>query len=453
MTNSGYTLKWTLPAPVGQIILGLQIFLGLFLYARLGRPIWTDEFLHFAFGAFSNTNEAWQAIAKSISFINFSQTGVYMLVDFWLLKIFGASAFALRLPSLLSSGFMLLSAIIFFENKSFSLLWKIMLVLGFLAHNELMKFSSEARPYMPLAAAAVGLLAYYSTPCESRRRWVSLLGLASVLLGALFHPFFPVYWVGILIFLYGVSVVEKKTSLSVRGVAQFSNPWLVALGIIVYAVVAELSWLPRRADLGFDPFEFVHKEDFIKVFAWAHFDFIIPIYKGYGFDSRIIPPLLMLAVAAVYPFLPTRWRDRIQPILPPVALLVLALGLSLLLSYLSYLSHYWILYRQWIASMALVVIAIVWFFAEVARQISLHSRLFGLAVVAVLLCVFSVTIIRIIPSRSSELLPLARRDVGNLNGQEGPTPSGYVAWVALANQNIAAGGPVWTVFRRFYEQN
>ena len=49
-----------------------------------GRPIWIDEFVHFAFGAFGSTSEAWAAITTSINGVNHGQTGVYMLIDYWL---------------------------------------------------------------------------------------------------------------------------------------------------------------------------------------------------------------------------------------------------------------------------------------------------------------------------------------------------------------------------------
>src|SRR6516225_1445984 len=73
--------------------------LGIVLYSGYRHPIWIDEFLHFAFGAMSSASEAWSAIVQSIGQFNFNQTGIYMLVDFWLLKLFGASAFHYACPA------------------------------------------------------------------------------------------------------------------------------------------------------------------------------------------------------------------------------------------------------------------------------------------------------------------------------------------------------------------
>jgi hypothetical protein len=71
---------------------------GLGLYSQYRHPIWIDEFLHFALGAFSGPDDGWEVIQQTILSFNFSQTGIYMMADFWLLKLFGADALALRLP-------------------------------------------------------------------------------------------------------------------------------------------------------------------------------------------------------------------------------------------------------------------------------------------------------------------------------------------------------------------
>src|ERR1700741_4257591 len=90
------------------------------VYASTGRPLWIDEFLHFAFGAFRSTVSAWHAIRHSIASINFGQTGIYMLLDYWLLKAFGANAVALRLPSILSAGLMLWGGLQFLSKRQYS---------------------------------------------------------------------------------------------------------------------------------------------------------------------------------------------------------------------------------------------------------------------------------------------------------------------------------------------
>src|SRR5580704_8044790 len=55
------------------------------------RPIWIDEFVQFAFGSLSSTGEALNLIFTTVTGVNRGQTGVYFLLDYWLLHIFGAS--------------------------------------------------------------------------------------------------------------------------------------------------------------------------------------------------------------------------------------------------------------------------------------------------------------------------------------------------------------------------
>jgi hypothetical protein len=103
---------------------------------------------------------------------------IYMLVDFWLLKLFGASSFALRLPSLLSAVWLLVCATMVLGSRGLGNMWKLALILALLAQTSLMNFAAEARPYMPLAAATMGTLTYYAAPIERRRGWLRVVGLS-----------------------------------------------------------------------------------------------------------------------------------------------------------------------------------------------------------------------------------------------------------------------------------
>ncbi|MGB8843262.1 MAG: hypothetical protein WCC64_19575 [Aliidongia sp.] len=318
-----------------------------------------------------------------------------------------------------------------------------------------MNFAAEARPYMPLAAATIGVLAFYSTPMDHRHgRGTMILGIAAVLLGTLFHPYFPVYWVMILAFFYGLAVVEGDTVVGLRSLMRFADLRLVVPGMIVYFGIAELSWMAAHAPQNLDPFQWIKSGQFWWTFLEInHFAFIYEPYDQAGFDRRRAIPFLMAVVAASALVLPRRWRERVLPLMPSVALMALALAISLFLSWVSYRSHYWIMARQWIASLPLVVIAVVWFFFEAGRQISSLSRLPGLAFAALALWSFSTEIRVIWPARLAELRP-APHDGSTVRATEPPydsaRPKNEDAWVELANQNVQAGGPVWGFFRRLY---
>jgi hypothetical protein len=443
------------PLWLDRSVLAVLIAVGLSLDSRIYRPIWFDEMLQFAFGGFANTSAALAAIKQSLTWINHNQTGAYFLIDFWLLKIFGASPVALRMPSLLSAAFLLLSAVIFCENRRFSLLWKIVLIVGLFAQDSLMSFAAEARPYMPLAAAGIGVFAFYSIPLERRRRrGAMLLGVSAVLLGTLFHPYFPVYWLAILAFFYGLAVIESDTVPGFGSALRFADLRLVALGIVVYFAIAELSWMSAHAPQNLDPMQWVPPGKFWWVFLETnHFLFIYEPYDWVGFDRRRAVPVFMVAVALIALVLPRRWRDRVTPLVPPVVLMALALILSLFLSWVSYRSHYWIMARQWIASFPLVVIAVVWFLREAGRQAAVYSRLPGFALAAVALWSFSTEISTFWPGRIAELYPPKQDGPAVVAAEppyDGPRPKNEDAWVDLANQNVQAGGPVWGFFRRLY---
>ena len=153
-------------AELGLWVLGAVI---LFLYSGIWRPIWFDEFLHFAMGGMT-----WEYALKTVDYttieVNHGQTGVYMLLDWLLLQAFGASAVALRLPSLLAAALLLAAAVTFLRRRGFGYGWQYLVLLALAAHTALIWFTGEARPYMPLAAAGVAVLAYYQYDASSRRR-------------------------------------------------------------------------------------------------------------------------------------------------------------------------------------------------------------------------------------------------------------------------------------------
>jgi|GEM_PF-948300 hypothetical protein len=442
------------PEWVERSALVVLILVGVSLESRPYRPLWFDEMLQFAFGGYADTGSAWAAIRQSLTWINHNQTGVYFLVDFWLLKIFGASPFALRLPSLLSTAFLLFSVLVFGENRRLSLLWKLALVVGIFAQDSLMIFAAEARPYMPLAAASVGVLAFYSAPIARRGRGTMLLGAAAVLLGTLFHPYFPVYWVTILGFFYGLAVVEGDCPLGLRSAVRFADLRLVVMGVVVFFTIAELSWLSVSVPQNLDPFQFIPRDQFLQQFIDAtHFVFIANPYNWLVLDPRRAVPLLMVLVAAILLIVPGRGRALAPALVPPVVLMLLALAVSLFFSWVSYRNHYWIMARQWIASWPLIVIAVVWFCAEAGRQLSVFWRWSGPVLALVALCSFLDEIHMIFPDRVAELAPAAHDPAAAIPREpspDEPKPKTEAAWVDLANENVQAGGPVWTVFQRLY---
>src|SRR5262245_47420459 len=122
MANSAWT-RFTKSATAIPPVLAAYV---LTLNMSLGRPIWIDEFLHFAVAAQTSTADAWRVIRNSIAIVNHGQTGIYMILDYWLTSAFGANAIILRLPSILSGAFLLASSLWLIRNLRLSILWQLM---------------------------------------------------------------------------------------------------------------------------------------------------------------------------------------------------------------------------------------------------------------------------------------------------------------------------------------
>jgi hypothetical protein len=161
----------------------------------------------------------------------------------------------------------------------------------------------------------------------------------------------------------------------------------------------------------------------------------------------------MILTVLVCPLMPPRWRDSLLALVPPAALAMGALVISAILSWISYRHHYWILERQWIASVALMPVGVVWYVAELGRQLDGRWRGSSIVLAVGYSAVFVCSLYRIVPQKLDELRhDIAGWQVSESVKTEPPAqpPVGNDPWVALANANIANGGPVWGVFRQYY---
>ena len=402
----------------------------------------------------SDTAEAWDVIVQSIGSFNFNQTGIYMLLDFWLLKLFGASAFALRLPSLLSAGWLLISAATFCSARRLGNAWKVVLILALLAQPWVMNFAAEARPYMPLAAATVGSFAFYSMPLERRRGAVQWFGAISICLGSLMHPYFPAYLAAVICIGFIRAVLEDNVHFTRVDFIRFLDARKVVAGLAIFLMAGGLTWMRGSIALHLDPFQWIHREDLLVTSLGAvHLGFVCPC--GISLWTWYSPPYLILyAMAAVfllYPLSHGAWQARLRGLLAPSLLAFGTLLLSSGLAWLSYRSHYWILGRQWVASAALMPVAVVWCTAEFARVCDYWCRWSSLALAIACLVPLAYPLSIIVPLKLSQI----QGDMANLPAAVEPLPPEHPdndQWVRLANANIAEGGPVWAMFRKFYDR-
>ena len=419
------------------------------LHGSFGKPIWIDEFLHFALGSHHSTREVWETIRQTTVNVNHGQTGFYMLLDYWLMKVFGASLLALRAPSILSTLWLLTSGFLILRTRGFGWIWMYLLVFCLMGQSTLMGYVAEARPYMPLVAASSGTLLYYLQTLESRNKlWVRLFGLCSVIWGVLMHPYFAVYWAMLWVFTYWYHCHSGNLQIGIRALVLHLNIRLSLAGATLFFLIGALTWMRPGPQFDLDPFQWIANDGYWNtLFDISLFQFLRPI-------GGIFTGLLLVSLM-VYVFLPAQMKFYLKPIIPPLILIIAMLIITGLLTLVSIYRDYWILPRQWVASIALVAVGFVWLIAEFSRLISrLHCSI-GVAVyVSTLLYVMHLVIPPGI-NRYKELENnFARLDRVVRYSQEQPlniiSPKTNDEWVALATRNIQAGGDVWPVFRTYY---
>jgi hypothetical protein len=427
----------------GLFLLCLVLIL---LYGSWGKPIWIDEFLHFALGSHQSTGEAWETIRQTTLNINHGQTGFYMLLDYWLMKIFGANLLALRAPSILSTFWLLLSGFLILRTRGFHWSWMYLLVFCLMGQLTLMGYVAEARPYMPLAAASSGTLAYYLQTLEHRQqRWLLWFGAISIVWGVLMHPYFAVYWAVLWVFAYWHHYYSGNLQIGVRSILVHVNLPLTIIGTVLFFLLGTLTWMRSGPEFDLDPFQWIAADGYWKTFFdIGLFQFLRPL--------GIVVTGLLLVLLLVFLVLPARAKSRLKPLISPLLLIIAMLVVTGFLTFVSMHRDYWVLPRQWVASIALVAIGFVWFIAEISR---LQRGVGGVVFIACLLYFSSLVTPSAIITKV-EQLENALTGSSNLAKYSQGQPSNIALpvnneeWVALASMNIQAGGAVWPIFRKFY---
>jgi hypothetical protein len=432
-------------SPACSLVLLAAALLTIWTYSSVGRPIWIDEFLHFALGSHSSAGEAWDTIRATGLTFNFGQTGTYMMIDYWLLKIFGASAVWLRAPSVLSSALLLYGTVKFFQSQGHSFFWPLIAIATLFCQQDLMYYAGEARPYMPLASASVGTLAYYSVPADERHTWPTrALGFASVVWGALMHPYFSIYWLALAVFTHW-NALQGYPRFSLSGFVRHCNPHLGVLGTTVYFAIGASTWLRGGPKLDFDPLYWFTSTGLLTPFIYTHFEFT-------SLNTAVLLTGVFSAATIALMTIPRLKRYVLASLLSPYVLVSMALMLSGIVSFESYRGHYWILGRQWVASIALVTIGTVWFVARLSEITNLVFRHVGTCLALLVTFCIAMRVVSTAKVKSNEALHWLTPAITSHIEDNGSIPATNDEWVALANANIAAGGGVWVIFRKFYNK-
>lgn len=428
-----------------NVTLTFTVFFCVAFFAPWGKPIWLDEGLHFSMGSMS-FQEALQTVDYTSIEINHGQTGVYMLIDWVLMQIFGANLFFLRSPSLVAGAVLLWATIIFLRGRGLNWIWQFAGVLAITSTPVFIYFQGEARPYMPLAAAAVCMLAYFAAPTWQRNltstRFIGFLGL---IVGATFHPYWIYFLVLTLVFGYFTRWLDGTRPEGLKGTFVFAGGWLTVVAFALFLLIGQLTWMRWVREFAYDPFEMIGSvENFWLRFRISHvFD-----------DSAVF--LTVLAVAGVLLLAFRLGRPAIRIVTPVIVLYVLAVGSSLGVSYLSINRSYWIFERQWVAGAILSSIAVVWLFGSIYKSVgggnSWYVRLPSLVFLALVVLAFVGSI-----QNHVQTTEAWNDQMQTFAADERPISEIFVEFsdadmVYAANVNSVRGGEVWPVFTEWYEK-
>jgi hypothetical protein len=436
-------------ATTGLVAVGAVVIVA---YASLARPLWIDEFLQFAVGGMEPARVLDTISQTTGDGVNHGQTGLYFVLDYALLQVFGASTLALRAPSIVAAGVMLTAAVHVMRLKGYSFAWQYFVLIAFAGQVTLMYYVGEARPYMLLASSAIALLAYYQTPPPRRRsRSVQALGLYGVLLGAVAHPYFPLFLVLAIGFTWWQRSFDRGQALDRHEVRHLINFPLVGGGLILYLLVGAMTWLRGSPDFEFDPFEPYGSA----VDTWHR---LISTHLGVVPLSALSPTALLLvlgALTAVVAGLGTLLGVR--RFLPPLVLMALGLLSSILLIVASAVRSYWIFDRQWVAGIAVMTVGIAWLVAEAGcaatsltdwrgRTVRLVVGVIVGLITANALLAVGVRWIEFTDQRAARTAFEAEKRSGLGDPRRTPTED----WVEYANRNVSVGGPVWPGLGEYY---
>ena len=427
------------------------------LFSGFNKPLWIDEYLHFAFGGLSFF-EAIDVVESSTgSGVNWGQTGTYFLMDNILLNFFGANLHALRLPSIIS-GFVLIGAAIYFLRlKGQNPFFQWLVVFAFLAQGSLMYFTGESRPYMPMASSAVAALAFYAIPMLKRSTFIGyFLAFWRFIWGALMHPYWPGFLVMIIAFSIWVQRQGGDQPLDRRLALRFiAFPWLIAGGVI-YLTVAALTWAKGTAGFVAPPFEWMGSATgTLQTLVSTH---LMPLFLPSAWDIPYLPihiqwfnisRLLIVVTVITISLLAIISRKKYSNIKFAAVLIWIGISSSFFLALLSYVQSYWILQRQWVGGMAITTVGIIWALGIIMRNL----KSIGLPRFPVL--VASAAVATIAFNSANALIDVAQSisqssDAWSTYDADSRSREDLVAvtrqsgdWVYLGNMNIVRGGPVW----------
>ena len=409
---------------------------------------------YFVLGGFSNPLQVLDVMRETASNINQGQTGTYQLLIFANLKVFGASLLALRVTSILFSLLFIITSLLFLRRRHVNWKWQTFFILLLSGSATLMLYASEARVYMALVGLTTSALLYYSFAPHPGRMARRVFGWLVVPFLALMSPY-AVFYLPLAILSGWLSREERTHYVGVKGLLRWAQPAKITVAALLYFGLASQTWLQGTATFSeqADPFEFLTRP---LLLAMAH-DHLMPIFTQP--TTLILWAVVLVAAIAVRIKSQSR-REALREFAGPIALLSLALLASASITLLSLSQGYWIVPRQWTASIALSILAFTWLLAVMDHRLRLLSRNLGrgftLAVTIIAVAsVFSLASFQankwILSVRTFNETKLPDYSQEALQSRVASADSlSYKDWIRYSQQNAVSGGEVWPELSLFY---
>lgn len=439
------------PAKIFAIVTTSVI--ALCLFSSWNRPLLYDEFVYLVAGSLS-LPEILSVIQETTTNVNQGVTGAYLLTDWALMQVFGAADWALRLPSLVFGALFIVYSLTFLRHKGVGAFGLTLFPIFLITQELVIHYAGEARTYMPLAAATIGLLTYYSATPQWRKSLAGRsTGWSAAIVGVLFHPYIALYWPVVLLFGYWTQHRgSHRYASTVRNILRWSNPPLVITGVIIYTAIALATWARGRATTFVDPFNFLPGPLPVEILAQNLYAFR-PLAT-----ATITAAALAITIGALLAHQPQSSRQATaKALIEPAVLFVAAFVLSLLVSLSSIVADFWIFPRQWIASTALAAIAIFWAGFVLCQQAACISTARGTTVAIALSAATVVAAAGVVFHQVTDLRdwntrqPASQPDQADL--AQNLARAGLLTdaeWMEYAQVNVDQGGPVWPEFRSYY---
>ena len=214
------------------------------------------------------------------------------------------------------------------------------------------------------------------------------------------------------------------------------------MGFLVYFAIASVTWLLHRATFNFDPFQYVPAQSSVGRYLYAQHFLFLRFFK--------IPFALIWIGLTFAIFLNARVAKIRKDWILTATLLLGSLAISALLSYQSYRVGYWILERQWIASIAFSTLAVSLFMWNFEKLLSTKYVQIWRLLAFVLICANSLYwgYYRISEMRTWMTATLSPEAAAF--SEQSTAQDIKANWGEFARANCAKGRTVWPAFRELY---